>query len=76
MNQKLRREYQKWKARYLTVCLYIFFRVTAKMMEEYNELFRYEQSQARDLEEREKLILKHHRSLNCVLDREPTRRYY
>ena len=55
---------------------YIFFRVTAKMMEEYNELFRYEQSQARDLEEREKLILKHHRSLNCVLDREPTRRYY
>ena len=37
------------------------------MMEEYNELFRYEQSQARDLEEREKLILKHHRSLNCVL---------
>ena len=75
MNQKLRREYQKWKARYLKVCLYIF-RVTAKMMEEYDELFRYEQSQARDLEEREKLILKHHRSLNCVLDREPTRRYY
>ena len=76
MNQKLRREYQKWKARYLKVFLYIFFRVTAKMMEEYDELFRYEQSQARDLEEREKLILKHHRSLNCVLDREPTRRYY
>ena len=46
------------------------------MMEEYDELFRYEQSQARDLEVREKLILKHHRSLNCVLDREPTRRYY
>ena len=75
MNQKLRREYQKWKGRYLKVFLYIF-RVTAKMMEEYDELFRYEQSQARDLEEREKLILKHHRSLNCVLDREPTRRYY